>query len=404
MRNNDGALAGVKVLDLTHALAGPFCTMILADLGADVVKVEHPNGGDLTRRNGRIGNFSTYFGSVNRGKRGILLDLKNSAGQEVAKRLADQADVLAVNFSPGVVERMGLDYASLAARNPRLIYAICSGYGQTGRWAKRQGIDPIIQAVSGIMNITGEPDGPPVRVGYSIGDMGGGVFLAMGILSALFERERSGKGQLLDIALMDCQLAFMENPIVTYLATGKITQRTGSRHPRTVLTRIYPTKDGNIMAGFSKRNWETACHKVLDHPQWATDPLFDSADNLQKIEAILNEVMRTDSTDSWLKKLDAAGIPAMRVNTVADVVEEQQVRDREMIQETIDSNGRQLKVVASPIKLSRTPARIRGAAPLLGEHTGVVLSEWLGMEADEQAQFAGKGAFQKGATSEHSIS
>ncbi len=391
--SDSSALAGIKVLDLTHALAGPFCTMMLADLGADVVKIEHPDGGDRTRREGLIGDFSTYFGSINRGKRGVVLDLKSPAGIDVAKRLSDQADVVVVNFAPGVVERMGLSFAELEARNPRLIYAICSGFGQTGPWAKRPGVDPMIQALSGIMSVTGEADGPPVRVGYSIGDLAGGMFLALGILSALYERERSGRGQLVDIGLLDCQLALMENHLVTYMATGKLPKRTGSRHPRAMLTRIYPTHDGNIMVAFSKRNWQTACRVVLDRPGWADFAASDTSEWEAEVEPLLVEIMRGKSTQYWVEKLETSGILFAPVNTAADVVEQPQVKARDMIQETVNSAGRLLKVIGSPIKMSRTPAKIQGAAPLLGEHTREVLSDWLGMEGEEQREMDDRGAF-----------
>jgi CoA:oxalate CoA-transferase len=391
--SDSSALAGVKVLDLTHALAGPFCTMMLADLGADVVKIEHPDGGDRTRREGLIGDFSTYFGSINRGKRGIVLDLKSPAGVDVAKRLADQADVVVFNFAPGVVERMGLSFAELEARNPRLIYAICSGFGQTGPWAERPGVDPMIQALSGIMSVTGEPAGPPVRVGYSIGDLAGGMFLTVGILSALYERERSGRGQLVDIGLLDCQLALMENHLVTYMATGKLPKRTGSRHPRALLTRIYPTCDGDIMVGFSKRNWQTACRVVLGQPQWADFATTDTPGWEVEVEPLLVEIMRGQPTQYWIEKLETSGILFASVNTAAEVVAQAQIKARDMIQETVNSAGRRLKVIGSPIKMSRTPAKIQSAAPLLGEHTREVLSDWLGVEGQEQRELHDKGAF-----------
>lgn len=401
--SDSSALAGVKVLDLTHALAGPFCTMMLADLGADVVKIEHPDGGDRTRREGLIGDFSTYFGSINRGKRGVVLDLKSPVGVDVAKRLADQADVVVVNFAPGVVERMGLSFAEIEARNPRIIYAICSGFGQTGPWAERPGVDPMIQALSGIMSVTGEPVGPPVRVGYSIGDLAGGMFLTVGILSALYERERSGRGQLVDIGLLDCQLALMENHLVTYMATGKLPKRTGSRHPRAMLTRIYPTCDGNVMVGFSKRNWQTACRVVLDQPEWADLATSDTPGWEVEVEPRLVEIMRGQSTQYWIKRLETSGIFFAPVNTAADVVEQAQVKARDMIQETVDSAGRRLRIIGSPIKMSRTPAKIQGAAPLLGEHTSEVLSDWLGVEGEEQREMHDRGAFRTGGGARHWI-
>lgn len=394
-----GALNGVRILDFTHALAGPYATMILSDLGADVLKVENPGGGDRTRRfttkHDEV-DFSPYFGSVNRGKQSILLDLKNPAGRALAHRLAMEADVVVQNMGPGVAERLGLGYEELSAMNARLIYAMVTGYGREGSWVNKRGVDPAIQALSGSMSITGEQGRPPVRVGYSIVDLAGGVYLAMGILAALQERERSGKGQLLDISLLEAQMALMENAFVRYLDSGEIPERMGSSHTYEVLTRAYPTKDGWMVAGITARNWPIAC-KLWGREEWArgidmeTCSLGEKTALIPQIEAVL----KGKTTVEWVDSLDPAGVPCIPVNNIAEAAELPPVKERNFIQETVDANGRRLRIVGSPIRLSRTPGMVRSAAPLLGQHTRAALSEWLNMNEDEYASLEKQGIFRQ---------
>jgi CoA:oxalate CoA-transferase len=378
-----GALAGVRVLDCTHALAGPYAGMLLADLGADVVKVEQPDGGDRSRRNGPfVDGMSAKFGSVNRGKRSIVLDLKHPAGKDLALRLVDAADVLVQNFAPGVMDRLGLGYAALSERNPRLVYASCTGFGETGSYAKRLGVDPIIQAMSGAMSITGEPDGPPVRVGYSMCDLGGGMFLAMGVLGALYERERSGLGQFLDISLLECHLALLENAIVRHTVAGEVPSRLGSRHPYgDPLNHAYMTRDGAMIAGFSALDWTHIC-EALGHPEWLTDPVLGQPEaNRAAVEAALKELLRSDDTRAWVARLEQAGVMCVPINSIAEALQETPVVEREFIQDTLDSQGRHMPMVASPLRLSRTPPRRGEGPPALGEHSQAILAEWLGLES-----------------------
>ncbi|MHB8621063.1 MAG: CaiB/BaiF CoA transferase family protein, partial [Chloroflexota bacterium] len=294
----------------------------------------------------------------------------------------------------------GLGYEALSAGNPRLVYASCSGFGQDGPDAHRGAYDPIIQAVSGVMSITGAPDGPPARVGYSIGDLAASLFLATGISAALYERAASGKGQRLDISMLECQLALLENPISRYLATGEVPQRLGSRHPVVVPGGGYPTRDGAIVLSVQNAShWESLC-RVVDRPEWLADPRFGTPDarreNRQALEADLSAVLRTDDTAAWLARLQAAGVVCGPINSIPQVLDEPQVRSRRVVQDTVDSQGRHLRVAGSPLRLSRTPPHLSAGAPLLGEHTGPILKTWLGLSQSELAHLREAGAFGSG--------
>jgi crotonobetainyl-CoA:carnitine CoA-transferase CaiB-like acyl-CoA transferase len=396
-----GALTGVRVLDLSHQLAGPYSTMILADLGADVVKVEQPGGGDYSRRGAGYGRqvdgVRGYFASINRGKRSIVLDLKNPAGKQTALELADQADVFVENMSAGAIERLGMSYPTISARNPRIVYASCSAFGQMGQYAGRKGIDPIIQAISGAMSINGDPGGPPVRVGFSISDIGAGMWMAMGILSALVERERSGAGQYLDISMLDCQLALLENAIMRYLWDGEVPQRLGNRHPIVPAAGGFKTSDSYIVIGaLTERNWDRMC-EGLGVPEWLTDPRFQSADvrfkNRRLLEEELAKLLVTHETQYWLDRLEPLGALVARVNSIPEALQDPAVRDRGIIQEVVQNQGTPMPLVGSPLRLSRTPSRIRSGAPSLGQHAGEVLREWLDTDADTYGRLEREGAF-----------
>jgi crotonobetainyl-CoA:carnitine CoA-transferase CaiB-like acyl-CoA transferase len=398
-----GALSGIKILDLSHLLAGPYCTMILADLGADVVKIEQPGGGDYSRRGAGYGRLVDgvrgYFASINRNKRSLVLDLKTPAGLETALRLADQADVLVENMSPGAADRLGLGYQALAARNPRLIYASCSAFGQGGDSSNRKGIDPVVQAISGLMSINGEADGPPVRVGISIGDIGAGLFLAMGIMGALVERDRSGQGQALDISMLDCQLALAENAIMRYLWDGEFPKRIGSKHPLVPATGAYPTADGYIVVGsMTENNWQAVC-EGLERPDWLTDPRFSSGDarfaNRAALEDELEATLKSRPTKYWLSRLESLGATVAPVNSIPEALDEPIVRQRGIIQQVVHAHGTTMPLVSSPLRLSRTPATIRRHAPLLAQDAREVLSEWLGTDDQAYQQLAETGAFSK---------
>jgi len=392
-----GALSGIRVLDFSHALAGPYSTMILADMGADILKVEHPGGGDRTRRyTDGDENFSPYFSSVNRGKHSLVMDIKQPAGRELAHRLVQQADVVVQNMGPGVAERVGLGYDELSALNPRLIYAVVTGFGLDGPWSDRVGVDPLIQALSGSMSIVGEPGGSPLRVGYSIVDLVGGLYLAIGMLGAINERHSSGKGQLLDISLMEAQMSLMENAVVRYLATGKVPQPVGSAHPYQTLTRAYEAKDGWVMATLSVRNFRAAC-EVWGHKEWLADAELQARPEKRTAELVpeLKKIFKTQTRQYWLDTLVPAGVKCMPVNTIAEALETPPIVERGFIQETQDANGRKLRIAGSPLRLSRTPGRVRKAAPVLGEHNRSSLREWLGMGDEEYARYEAQGVFQQ---------
>ena len=396
-----GALSGIKVLDLSHQLAGPFCTMILADLGADVCKIERPGGGDFSRNGAgygrKVDGVRGYFASINRNKRSLVLDLKNPAGKEIAVRLAKQADVLVENMSPGTLGSLGLGYHDLADHNPCLVYASCSGFGQTGEQRHRRGADPVIQAISGAMSITGEPDGPPARVGFSFADICAGMWLAMGVLGALVERASSGKGQHLDISMMDCAVALLENAVMRYLWDGQVPQRLGRRHPQVPGTGAFETEDGHVvLTSLSDANWPQLC-KGLERLDLVADPRFSSSDlrhaNRNELDQVLADHVKTHTTRYWLDRLEPLGALAAPVNTIPQMLEEQSVRDRGLIQQVVQQQGTVMPLVSSPLRMSRTPASIRFAAPLLAQHEHELLQEWLGVSDDEFAALDERGAF-----------
>lgn len=391
----NGALSGVRVLDFSHALAGPYATMVLADLGAEVLKVEHPAGGDRTRRfTDGDENFSPYFGSINRNKKSILLDVKQPGGRDLALRLAAQADVVVHNMGPGVAERLGLSYEQLSEGNPRLIYAIVTGFGREGSWANKTGVDPVIQALSGAMSFTGEPDGAPVRIGFSTVDVAGGMWLAMGVLAALNERHASGKGQLLDVSLLEAQMAWMENAMVRFMDTGVAPRPLGSTHTYEKLTRAYQTRNGWIVAGLTARNWKDAC-LLWGRNDWAQDEELDrnlmahDKELVPQIQAILRE----QDTEYWIEKLESIRVSCTPVNTMKEAVELPPLKERGFICETTDRNGRKLRIAGSPLHMSRTPGTVRAAAPVLGEHAREALGSWLGMGDEEFARYEAEGIF-----------
>ncbi|MFQ5914387.1 MAG: CaiB/BaiF CoA transferase family protein [Nitrospinota bacterium] len=382
------ALAGIRVLDFSRVLVGPYCTMILADLGAEVIKVELPGRGDFARQNApMVQGQSSYFLSINRGKKGLTLDLKRPEGRAIAQRLADKCDVLVENFRPGVMERLGLGPETLRQKNPRLIYASVTGFGQSGPYAQRPAYDMIVQAMGGLVSITGMPGGPPVRAGYSIGDLGASVFSAVGILAALFERERSGLGQRLDVSMLDAQVALCENAIARYFATGVTPGPLGSRHPISAPFQVFSTRDGHIvLAIVQDEEWSRFCRE-LNLEDLARDERFHTKEgrsqNHSALEPKLIELFRSRTTAEWLEVLTAIEIPCGPVLAIDQVVSDPQVRHREMIVERPQAGLGPHPFVNSPIRLDRTPAGIERGAPALGEHTEEVLRELLGMKEDE---------------------
>ncbi|MFQ6019511.1 MAG: CaiB/BaiF CoA transferase family protein [Dehalococcoidia bacterium] len=385
-----GPLSDIIVLDLTWVLAGPFASMTLCDLGAEVIKVERPPYGDVARTTGpHLNDESCYFFSVNRGKKSVCLDLKNARGRDLLLRLAEKADVLLENYTPGTMEKLGLGYDILSARNPRLIYASTSGFGQTGPDRERSALDIIVQGRGGIMSITGQPDGPPLRPGISLGDIAAGLYTAIGVLAALQERQRSGRGQFVDVSMLDCQVAILENAFVRYFATGQAPEPLGTRHPSATPFQAFPTKDGWIVLALSwgvENQWELFC-ATIDHPELIDDPRFDTpghrTDNHAVLEPIINQALGRKTTAQWLQEFDAIGLPCGPINDIAQAAADPQVQARDMLEEVKHPAGFSLKLPNLPIKLSRTPGGIHGPSPAIGEHSDEVLSALLGLSAEE---------------------
>ena len=376
-----GPLDGIRVLDISRILSGPFTTMILADLGADVIKLEEPTNGDDTRQWAPPfqGEESAYFLSVNRNKRGIAVDLKSDEGRGIAQRLADLADVLVENFRPGTAERLGLGYEELAKRNPRLIYASISGFGQTGPYASEPGYDAIAQALGGLMSVTGEMGRAPVRVGNSAADIGAGMWAAIGVLAALHERGVTGRGRWIDISLLDGQIAWLTYLASGYFATGEVPQRYGSAHPSIVPYQAMPTKDGHLMVAVGNdalwRKFATllGLEALADDQRFATNP--DRVRNRGSLIPLLENALANRTSAEWSHDLAAVGIPAGPINTIDVALAHPQVEYREMVLSVEHPTEGTVRMVGSPIKLSgHTPAPST-APPTLGEHTDEVLAE-----------------------------
>ena len=378
-----GALTGIRILDLTRVLAGPYATMVLGDLGAEVIKLEQPGSGDESRNFGPFKNdFSLYFMSVNRGKKSLTLDLKAPRGKEIFLELVNQSDILVENFRPGAMKKLGLDYETLKQSHPSLIYAACSGFGQTGPYARRGAYDMIIQGMGGIISITGEPNRPPVRVGTSISDITAALFTAIGIVSALRHRDRTGEGQLVDVAMLDGMVAVLENAIVRHFATGEIPQPLGSQHPAITPFEAFESADGYIIIAIGNDSlWAKFCEHaerldLVNDERFATNASRTA--NHDQLHPILTEIMRRRTTNQWIEGLDALGVPCGPINTIDKVVNHPQILAREMIAKVTHDITGSVEVPGVPIKLSETPGEITGPAPALGEHTAEILTGLLG--------------------------
>ncbi|MER3455945.1 MAG: formyl-CoA transferase [candidate division GAL15 bacterium] len=389
-------LEDLLVVDLTRALAGPYCTMMLADLGARVIKVESPEGGDDTRGWGPpfLEGESAYFLSVNRNKESVALNLKHPRGVEVLHRLLERADVLVENFRPGVMERLGLDYPRLRDRYPRLVYCSISGFGQSGPYREKPAYDLILQGMGGLMGITGEEGGPPVKVGVAVADICAGMFAAFGILAALRVRDRTGRGQWVDAALLDGQVAWLTYAAANYFATGQNPPRMGSAHPNLCPYQAFRTQDGylNVAVG-SEAIWRRFCD-VVD-PQLAEDPRFrTNADRVRhraELIPLLEARFRHRTTREWTQILDAAGVPNGPLYTVGEVFEDPQTLHRQMRVEVEHPRAGRITVTGVPVKFSQTPGSVRMPPPLLGQHTRAVLRE-LGYTEEEAETLHRQGA------------
>jgi crotonobetainyl-CoA:carnitine CoA-transferase CaiB-like acyl-CoA transferase len=375
------ALAGLRVLELTQVMAGPFCGQVLADMGADVIKIEPPEG-DSTRQSLGFrmrGDDTAAFLAVNRNKRSVVLDLKDPDGQAVLHRLVESADVVLENYRPGVAARLGADWETLRGLNPRLIYASVSGFGQTGPYAQRPGYDLIAQGLSGVMSVTGEPGGDPVKCGVPIGDLSAGLFCAVAILSAVIARERTGRGQRIDTSLFEGALALSVWETAELWATGRVPAPLGSAHRLTAPYQALRTRDGYItVGGNTPRLWERLCEAV-GRPELVSDQRFASNEarmaNRAELEAELEAALAARSTDEWVEVLIAAGVPCGPIHDYRQVFEDPHTRAREMSVTLEHPVEGRVQALGIPVKLSDTPGSIRRPAPLLGEHTDEVLRE-----------------------------
>jgi crotonobetainyl-CoA:carnitine CoA-transferase CaiB-like acyl-CoA transferase len=378
-------LEGITVLDVSQVMAGPFCAMVLCDMGARVIKIEPP-GGDSTRRMaGATGTESAAFNAVNRGKLGVVLDLQQPLGGAALRRLTRGADVLIENYRPGVMARLGLDYASLASENPRLVYASISGYGQTGPARHKGGFDLVAQGASGIMSITGEPDRPPVKVGVPITDLGAGLFALSAVLAALYWRQHSGRGQHIDTSLLEAGVALSVWEATEYFS-GTLPQRLGSAHRMSAPYQAFRCRDGYITIGAANDRTFAKLARLLGHDEWIDDARFatDASRVAHRVElaALIEAATVTGSSGEWLAQLEAAGIPCGPINTYEEVFADPQVRAREMTTSIDHPALGQITTLGTPLKLSATPLNPHRRAPLLGEHTDAVLREFGFSEAE----------------------
>lgn len=389
---------GLRVIDLTKIIVGPLCTMLLGDMGADVIKVEKPGSGDDSRywtADPRYEGYSPYFLSVNRNKRSLTLDLKQPEGVEILKKLIEKADVLVENYRPGTMERMGLDYETLRKSNPGLIYCALSGYGSSGPYRDWGSYDVIISAIGGLMSITGEEGGKPVKVGVAVGDIITALYAYGAIVSALYARQSSHKGQKIEVSLLESQIASLINIASDYLNLGIIPQKWGTAHATIVPYQAFPVKDGYIVIGAgSDLLWKKLC-KVLDLEELAEDPRFYT--NPQRVKhrdilvKILEEKFLTKTRAEWLEKLNKEGIPAGPINNLEEVFRDPQVNHLKMIQEVAHPQMGKVKLIRNPVTFSETPASIYLPPPLLGEHTEEILEQLLGYHSEQIEDLKRKG-------------
>ncbi|KAI7281904.1 CoA-transferase family III [Hortaea werneckii] len=393
-------LAGVKVLDMTRVLAGPYCTQILGDLGAEVIKIEHPIRGDDTRAwgppyatynegSGKQGpGESAYFLGVNRNKKSLGLSFQHKSGVEILHKLAKECDVLVENYLPGALKKYDMDYDTLAKINPGLIYASITGYGQTGPYSSRAGYDVMVEAEMGLMHITGHRDGPPAKVGVAITDLTTGLYTSNSVMAALLGRAKTGRGQHLDVSLADCQVASLANIASSCLISGKPdTGRWGTAHPSIVPYKGFQTKDGSVMlGGGNDRLYGVMCEK-LGRPEWIKDPRFvtnaDRVKHRDELEELVETVTRTKTTQEWLEVLEGSGMPYAAINDIQGTLQHEHTNARNMVTEVEHPSCGPMKLLSPPVKFSESKPSIRSAPPTLGQHTQEVLTEVLGMSADE---------------------
>ena len=381
-----GPLEGIRVVDLTRILAGPYCTMMLGDMGAEIIKVENPDGGDDTRSWGPpfLNGVSTYFISINRNKKSLTLNLKDERGKELLRDLIRKSDIMVENFRPGTLDKLGFSWEEIHRLNPAMIFASLSGFGQTGPRKSEPGFDVVIQGEGGLMSITGEPDGPPNKVGASVADITAGMLAAQGILLSLYHREKTGVGQMVDIGMLDGQVALLTYHANGYFATGKIPPRRGNKHPSITPYETYSCKDGYFNLGVGNDSlWRRFCDamgldEIKEDPKFAVNK--DRVDNRLELQEILDALFAEKTVEETLDALRGAGVPCGPINNLAQVLSEPQVLAREMVVDVDVPVAGPTKVTGVPIKLSETPGSVRTPPPTLGQHTEEVLESVLGMD------------------------
>ena len=401
-------LSHIRVLDLSRVLAGPWASQNLADLGAEVIKIERPGTGDDTRgwgppwlkdAHGKDTGDSSYFLSVNRGKKSLTLDISRPEGQKIARELAAKSDVLLENYKVGSLARYGLAYADIRKINPKIIYCSVTGFGQTGPYAPRPGYDFVFQGMSGLMSITGErddlPGGGPQKVGIALTDVLTGMYASVAICAAIAHRERTGIGQYIDMALLDCSVAFNANQMHAYFASGNVPKRFGNAHPNVVPYQVFPCADGHIILAIGNDSQFASFCKATGHAELAADERFRLMTgrilNRDALIPVIAGIMRARGMHDWIELLESANVPCGPINDMQQVFEDPQVRHRELKKEIPHALGMAVATVASPLRLSETPVEYNVPPPLLGQHTRAVLQELLGMDAGAVDALAAKG-------------
>jgi len=397
--NQTGPLDGIKVIDLSRILAGPWASQMLADLGAQVIKVERPIKGDDTRHWGppfikeateNQPPQAAYFHCANRNKQSIAIDITTAEGQQLVKDLVLNADVLIENYKVGGLAKYGLDYGQLKAINPKLVYCSITGFGQTGPYANKPGYDAMIQGEGGLMSLTGEPDGSPMKVGVAQVDLMTGIYSCNGILAALLARQSTGLGQFIDVALLDVQVSTLANQGMNYLATGQNPTRRGNGHPNIVPYQTFATQDGSVILAIGNDRQYLKFCELCDRQDLAVDPLYSSNQqrviNRDKLVPIVASIVAQHSTDWWIKQLEQISVPAGPVNTLDEVFNHPQIKHRKMVRKVPDNNEKLIETIASPINLSANPIQYNSAPPDLGEHTKQVLKKDLGLSDQQISQ------------------
>jgi crotonobetainyl-CoA:carnitine CoA-transferase CaiB-like acyl-CoA transferase len=394
----DAPLSGVTVLDFTRVLSGPYCTMLLADMGARVIKIEQPGRGDDTRAWGPpfVNGESAYFLSINRNKESLTLDLKHAAARRVIDRLLERADVVVENFRPGTMERLGYGYEAVSGRFPALVYCSISGFGQSGPRSPEPGYDAVMQGEAGLMSITGAPDGPPFRLGVAIADIVSGMFAAQGIAMALLARVRTGRGQRVDVGMLDATAALLTYQASIYFATGNTPVRMGNRHPSIVPYETFAASDGDfVVAVGNDEQWRRFC-ALIDARELADDPRFaanrDRVANYDALRPLLAERLASRTRGEWVTALKSAGVPCGSVRDVAEVLQDAHLTARQMIETVEHATAGAVRVLGVPIKLSDTPGGVRAAPPALGQHTQRILQLDCGLSDEEIDELRSSGA------------